>query len=279
MELYRLIRDLEELPKDKLLYDSICRPTWYQSEDGMAVLAGAPCPIQTVEQLLHSLKSLMLKDLPSQDNTFRRKIYDNTEVYYNTVKTSRNGLRFVAEEINSSTIKSWFNHSTDTTKVIVAIGGPSYMLSSDKVEVLVNKTYFRALGLAGKRNYLEELLTIRAFQYQDTDGNTQYFNKEYWGIKDVEPKQPDYTNHSKPMGDCGCGEPRPKPAPKPQPEAKILVTHNSGGFDFVEETDDEKAERERQALAAQEARNRRVETTTPVSSADVLPKVDISFTH
>lgn len=279
MELYRLIRDLEELPKDKLLYDSICRPTWYQSEDGMAVLAGAPCPIQTVEQLLHSLKSLMLKDLPSQDNTFRRKVYDNTEVYYNAVKTSRNGLRFVAEEINSSTIKSWFNHSTDTTKVIVAIGGPSYMLSSDKVEVLVNKTYFRALGLAGKRNYLEELLTIRAFQYQDTDGNTQYFNKEYWGIKDVEPKQPDYTNHSKPMGDCGCGEPRPKPAPKPQPEAKILVTHNSGGFDFVEETDDEKAERERQALAAQEARNRRVEATTPVSSADVLPKVDISFTH
>jgi hypothetical protein len=279
MELYRLIRDLEELPKDKLLYDSICRPTWYQSEDGMAVLAGAPCPIQTVEQLLHSLKSLMLKDLPSQDNTFRRKVYDNTEVYYNSVKTSRNGLRFVAEEINSSTIKSWFNHSTDTTKVIVAIGGPSYMLSSDKVEVLVNKTYFRALGLAGKRNYLEELLTIRAFQYQDTDGNTQYFNKEYWGIKDVEPKQPDYTNHSKPMGDCGCGEPRPKPAPKPQPEAKILVTHNSGGFDFVEETDDEKAERERQALAAQEARNRRVEATTPVSSADVLPKVDISFTH
>lgn len=279
MELYRLIRDLEELPKDKLLYDSICRPTWYQSEDGMAVLAGAPCPIQTVEQLLHSLKSLMLKDLPSQDNTFRRKVYDNTEVYYNSVKTSRNGLRFVAEEINSSTIKSWFNHSTDTTKVIVAIGGPSYMLSSDKVEVLVNKTYFRALGLAGKRNYLEELLTIRAFQYQDTDGNTQYFNKEYWGIKDVEPKQPDYTNHSKPMGDCGCGEPRPKPAPKPQPEAKILVTHNSGGFDFVEETDDEKAERERQALAAQEARNRRVEATTPVSSADVLPKVDISFTN
>ena len=279
MELYRLIRDLEELPKDKLLYDSICRPTWYQSEDGMAVLAGAPCPIQTVEQLLHSLKSLMMKDLPSQDNTFRRKVYDNTEVYYNSVKTSRNGLRFVAEEINSSTIKSWFDHSTDTTKVIVAIGGPSYMLSSDKVEVLVNKTYFRALGLAGKRNYLEELLTIRAFQYQDTDGNTQYFNKEYWGIKDVEPKQPDYTNHSKPMGDCGCGEPRPKPAPKPQPEAKILVTHNSGGFDFVEETDDEKAERERQALAAQEARNRRVEATTPVSSADVLPKVDISFTH
>lgn len=279
MELYRLIRDLEELPKDKLLYDSICRPTWYQSEDGMAVLAGAPCPIQTVEQLLHSLKSLMMKDLPSQDNTFRRKVYDNTEVYYNSVKTSRNGLRFVAEEINSSTIKSWFNHSTDTTKVIVAIGGPSYMLSSDKVEVLVNKTYFRALGLAGKRNYLEELLTIRAFQYQDTDGNTQYFNKEYWGIKDVEPKQPDYTNHSKPMDDCGCGEPRPKPAPKPQPEAKILVTHNSGGFDFVEETDDEKAERERQALAAQEARNRRVEATTPVSSADVLPKVDISFTH
>lgn len=279
MELYRLIRDLEELPKDKLLYDSICRPTWYQSEDGMAVLAGAPCPIQTVEQLLHSLKSLMMKDLPSQDNTFRRKVYDNTEVYYNSVKTSRNGLHFVAEEINSSTIKSWFNHSTDTTKVIVAIGGPSYMLSSDKVEVLVNKTYFRALGLAGKRNYLEELLTIRAFQYQDTDGNTQYFNKEYWGIKDVEPKQPDYTNHSKPMGDCGCGEPRPKPAPKPQPEAKILVTHNSGGFDFVEETDDEKAERERQALAAQEARNRRVEATTPVSSADVLPKVDISFTH
>ena len=279
MELYRLIRDLEELPKDKLLYDSICRPTWYQSEDGMAVLAGAPCPIQTVEQLLHSLKSLMMKDLPSQDNTFRRKVYDNTEVYYNSVKTSRNGLRFVAEEINSSTIKSWFNHSTDTTKVIVAIGGPSYMLSSDKVEVLVNKTYFRALGLAGKRNYLEELLTIRAFQYQDTDGNTQYFNKEYWGIKDVEPKQPDYTNHSKPMGDCGCGEPRPKPAPKPQPEAKILVTHNSGGFDFVEETDDEKAERERQALAAQEAHNRRVEATTPVSSADVLPKVDISFTH
>ena len=279
MELYRLIRDLEELPKDKLLYDSICRPTWYQSEDGMAVLAGAPCPIQTVEQLLHSLKSLMLKDLPSQDNTFRRKVYDNTEVYYNSVKTSRNGLRFVAEEINSSTIKSWFNHSTDTTKVMVAIGGPSYMLSSDKVEVLVNKTYFRALGLAGKRNYLEELLTIRAFQYQDADGNTQYFNKEYWGIKDVEPKQPDYTNHSKPMGDCGCGEPRPKPAPKPQPEAKILVTHNSGGFDYVEETDDEKAERERQALAALEERNRRVETTTPVSSADVLPKVDISFTH
>lgn len=279
MELYRLIRDLEELPKDKLLYDSICRPTWYQSEDGMAVLAGAPCPIQTVEQLLHSLKSLMMKDLPSQDNTFRRKVYDNTEVYYNTVKTSRNGLRFVAEEINSSTIKSWFNHSTDTTKVIVAIGGPSYMLSSDKVEVLVNKTYFRSLGLAGKRNYLEELLTIRAFQYQDADGNTQYFNKEYWGIKDAEPKQPNYTEHSKPMGECGCGEPRPKPAPKPQPEAKILVTHNSGGFDFVEETDDEKAERERQALAAQEARNRRVETTTPVSSAEVLPKVDISFTH
>lgn len=279
MELYRLIRDLEELPKDKLLYDSICRPTWYQSEDGIAVLAGAPCPIQTVEQLLHSLKSLMLKDLPSQDNTFRRKVYDNTEVYYNSVKTSRNGLRFVAEEINSSTIKSWFNHSTDTTKVMVAIGGPSYMLSSDKVEVLVNKTYFRALGLAGKRNYLEELLTIRAFQYQDADGNTQYFNKEYWGIKDVEPKQPDYTNHSKPMGECGCGEPRPKPAPKPQPEAKILVTHNSGGFDFVEETDDEKAERERQALAAQENRNRQVAANTPVSSAEVLPKIDISFTH
>ena len=279
MELYRLIRDLEELPKDKLLYDSICRPTWYQSEDGMAVLAGAPCPIQTVEQLLHSLKSLMLKDLPSQDNTFRRKVYDNTEVYYNSVKTSRNGLRFVAEEINSSTIKSWFNHSTDTTKVMVAIGGPSYMLSSDKVEVLVNKTYFRALGLAGKRNYLEELLTIRAFQYQDADGNTQYFNKEYWGIKDVEPKQPNYTEHSKPMGECGCGEPRPKPAPKPQPEAKILVTHNSGGFDFVEETDDEKAERERQALAAQENRNRQVAANTPVSSAEVLPKIDISFTH
>lgn len=279
MELYRLIRDLEELPKDKLLYDSICRPTWYQSEDGMAVLAGAPCPIQTVEQLLHSLKSLMLKDLPSQDNTFRRKVYDNTEVYYNSVKTSRNGLRFVAEEINSSTIKSWFNHSTDTTKVIVAIGGPSYMLSSDKVEVLVNKTYFRALGLAGKRNYLEELLTIRAFQYQDADGNTQYFNKEYWGIKDVAPQQPDYTNHSKPMGDCGCGEPRPKPTPKPQPEAKILVTHNSGGFDYVEETDDEKAERERQALAAQENRNRQVAANTPVSSAEVLPKIDITFTH
>lgn len=279
MELYRLIRDLEELPKDKLLYDSICRPTWYQSEDGMAVLAGAPCPIQTVEQLLHSLKSLMLKDLPSQDNTFRRKVYDNTEVYYNSVKTSRNGLRFVAEEINSSTIKSWFNHSTDTTKVMVAIGGPSYMLSSDKVEVLVNKTYFRALGLAGKRNYLEELLTIRAFQYQDADGNTQYFNKEYWGIKDVEPKQPDYKEHSKPMDGCGCGEPRPKPAPKPQPEAKILVTHNSGGFDFVEETDDEKAERERQALAAQENHNRQVANNTPVSSAEVLPKIDISFTH
>lgn len=279
MELYRLIRDLEELPKDKLLYDSICRPTWYQSEDGMAVLAGAPCPIQTVEQLLHSLKSLMLKDLPSQDNTFRRKVYDNTEVYYNSVKTSRNGLRFVAEEINSSTIKSWFNHSTDHTKVIVAIGGPSYMLSSDKVEVLVNKTYFRALGLAGKRNYLEELLTIRAFQYQDADGNTQYFNKEYWGIKDAEPKQPDYKEHSKPMDGCGCGEPRPKPAPKPQPEAKILVTHNSGGFDFVEETDDEKAERERQALAAQENRNRQVAATTPVSSAEVLPKIDIEFTH
>lgn len=279
MELYRLIRDLEELPKDKLLYDSICRPTWYQSEDGMAVLAGAPCPIQTVEQLLHSLKSLMLKDLPSQDNTFRRKVYDNTEVYYNSVKTSRNGLRFVAEEINSSTIKSWFNHSTDTTKVIVAIGGPSYILSSDKVEVLVNKTYFRALGLAGKRNYLEELLTIRAFQYQDADGNTQYFNKEYWGIKDVEPKQPDYKEHSKPMDGCGCGEPRPKPAPKPQPEAKILVTHNSGGFDYVEETDDEKAEHERQALAAQENRNRQVAANTPVSSAEVLPKIDIEFTH
>ena len=246
---------------------------------GMAVLAGAPCPIQTVEQLLHSLKSLMLKDLPSQDNTFRRKVYDNTEVYYNSVKTSRNGLRFVAEEINSSTIKSWFNHSTDTTKVIVAIGGPSYMLSSDKVEVLVNKTYFRALGLAGKRNYLEELLTIRAFQYQDADGNTQYFNKEYWGIKDAEPKQPDYKEHSKPMDGCGCGEPRPKPAPKPQPEAKILVTHNSGGFDFVEETDDEKAERERQALSAQENRNRQVANNTPVSSAEVLPKIDISFTH
>lgn len=279
MELYRLIRDLEELPKDKLLYDSICRPTWYQSEDGMAVLAGAPCPIQTVEQLLHSLKSLMMKDLPSQDNTFRRKVYDNTEVYYNSVKTSRNGLRFVAEEINSSTIKSWFNHSTDTTKVMVAIGGPSYMLSSDKVEVLVNKTYFRGLGLAGKRNYLEELLTIRAFQYQDADGNTQYFNKEYWGIKDAEPKQPNYTEHSKPMGECGCGEPRPKPAPKPQPEAKILVTHNSGGFDFVEETDDEKAERERQALAAQENRNRQVVANTPVSSVEVLPKIDIEFTH
>ena len=278
MELYRLIRDLEELPKDKLLYDSICRPTWYQSEDGMAVLAGSPCPIQTVEQLLHSLKSLMLKDLPSQDNTFRRKVYDNTEVYYNTVKTSRNGLRFVAEEINSSTIKSWFNHSTDTAKVMVAIGGPSYMLSSDKVEVLVNKTYFRALGITGKRNYLEELLTIRAFQYQDADGNTQYFNKEYWGIKDAEPKRPDYSEHYKSDSSCGCGEPHPKPAPKPQPEARILVTHNSGGFDFVEETDDEHNEPNHLASDTHENHNGQP-ATTPISSEDTLPKIDIEFTH
>ena len=252
MELYRLIRDLEELPKDKLLYDSICRPTWYQSEDGMAVLAGSPCPIQTVEQLLHSLKSLMLKDLPSQDNTFRRKVYDNTEVYYNTVKTSRNGLRFVAEEINSSTIKSWFNHSTDTAKVMVAIGG--------------------------KRNYLEELLTIRAFQYQDADGNTQYFNKEYWGIKDAEPKRPDYSEHYKSDSSCGCGEPHPKPAPKPQPEARILVTHNSGGFDFVEETDDEHNEPNHLASDTHENHNGQP-ATTPISSEDTLPKIDIEFTH
>lgn len=270
MELYRLIRDLEELPKDKLLYDSICRPTWYQSEDGMAVLAGAPCPIQTVEQLLHSLKSLMLKDLPSQDNTFRRKVYDNTEVYYNSVKNSANGSRFVAEEINSSTIKSWFNHSTDHVKVVVAIGGPSYMLSSDKVEVLVNKSYFKALGLKGKGNYLEELLAIRAFQYQTEDGETVYFNKEYWGIKDSIVEEPNYGNHSKPMDGCGCGAPRPKPQPAPKPEPTLVVSRNSGGFDQAEEIDD--PNQPGRVITP-------VVKPTPTSSIDTLPNLDISFSR
>lgn len=235
MELYRLIRDLEELPKDKLLYDSICRPSWYMSEDGMAVLAGSPCPVQTVDQLLHTLKSLLLKDAPSQDNSFRRKVYDNTEVYYNTVKATRSGFRFVAEEINSSTIKSWQNYSTDTAMVTVAVGGPSYTVSSDKVQILVNKSYFMSLGLNGKRNYLQELLSVRAFQYQDNDGNIQYFNKEYWGFKEQEPKQvecrptkPAHSHHH-----CCCNAEEPK-----EEQSPLIITHNSGGFDFVEEVDD-----------------------------------------
>lgn len=56
MNLRMLIEELSSMPKDKLLYDSINQPTWHMSQTGEVVLAGSPCPIQTVEQLLHKLK-------------------------------------------------------------------------------------------------------------------------------------------------------------------------------------------------------------------------------
>ena len=57
MNLRMLIEELSSMPKDKLLYDSINQPTWHMSQTGEVVLAGSPCPIQTVEQLLHKLKT------------------------------------------------------------------------------------------------------------------------------------------------------------------------------------------------------------------------------
>lgn len=181
MNIGQLIEELEKLPKDKLLYDSINQPNWYTGPGNSVVLAGSPCPIQTVEHLLHKLKLIMKRDYPSQDLSFRRVIYDDTEIYFMTAKEDRGLYQLMAESITSSTLKNWQMHSTDSMMVDVAIGGPSYLMSSDKVKILVNKSYYNALGITGKRLYLEELLSVHAFSWQDTrTGEIQYMNKTYW---------------------------------------------------------------------------------------------------
>ena len=51
MNIGQLQAALAKLPKDKLLYNSINIPTWHTASRGEIVLAGSPCPIQTVEHL------------------------------------------------------------------------------------------------------------------------------------------------------------------------------------------------------------------------------------
>lgn len=180
MNIRTLIEELEKLPKDKLLYDSINLPTWHLGVTGQVVLSGSPCPIQTVEQLLHKLKLIQKRDLPSQDNTFRRTVYEDTEVYTNTAKEHNGLYKLSTEIITSQTLKLWQMFSTDHMVVDVAIGGPSYVLSSDKVKILVHKHYYNVLGINGKRLYLEELLNVHSFVWQDEKGQIHYMNKNYW---------------------------------------------------------------------------------------------------
>ena len=188
MNISQVIKELEKLPKDTLLYDSINLPSWHIGIDGKSVLAGSPCPIQTVSHLLHKLKLVQKRDLPSRDNSFRRHVYEDTELYSNIVIEDTT-KRLVAEMITHATIKNWLNRSIDHMEVLVAIGGPSYLLQSDKVKVLVNKPYYHFLGINGKRLYLEELLSVHAFTWQEEDGNVQWFNQAYWSNTDCRGRE------------------------------------------------------------------------------------------
>lgn len=205
MNINNLIETLSKMPKDTLLYDSICQPTWHIGPTGEIVLAGSPCPVQTVERLLHTLKMIQLRDLPSRDSTFKRHIYEDTEVWMNTVSRKDGPPRLVTEIITSATVKSWQVFSNDHMIVDVAIGGPSYLLSADKVKVLVNKPYYQFLGVNGKRLYLQELLSVHAFNWQGEDGHVEWFNKRYW----------DNTN-------CDC-----------TPDKKLDIHNNTAGFSSV----------------------------------------------
>lgn len=181
MNIASLISELEKLPQDKTLYNSINMPTWHIAGNGQVVLAGSPCPIQTVEHLLHKLKLIQLKDLPSQDNRFRRHVYEDTEVYANVASRKDGEIYYLsAEPVTSSMLKLWQVYSHDNVAVDVALGGPSYLLSTDNVKILANKPYYNTLGINGKRLYLEELLSVHAFTWQDDQGEIKYMNKAYW---------------------------------------------------------------------------------------------------
>lgn len=207
MNLRMLIEELSSMPKDKLLYDSINQPTWHMSQTGEVVLAGSPCPIQTVEQLLHKLKLIQKRDLPSQDFSFKRAVHEDIEIYTISAKPVNGVNKLRTELITSSTVKLWQMFSTDHMLVDVAVGGPSYLMSSDKVKILVNKPYYQILGLNGKRTYLEELLSVHSFSWQDEKGQIQFFNKSYW----------DNSSH-----DCHCDD------------APVLdINNNAGGFNTI----------------------------------------------
>lgn len=205
MNIGQLQAALAKLPKDKLLYNSINIPTWHTASRGEIVLAGSPCPIQTVEHLQYRLKILLQRDYPSQDTTFRRQIDTSVELYQSGVREINGIDRLYAYPINEVTLLLWQQQTNDFMAVPVAIGGPSYILSSDQVKVLVNKPYFNVLGVNGKRHYLEELLAVHGFQYQNQDGEIIFVNKQYFD-----------------MARCGCDD-----------EPVLNIANNIGGFDDV----------------------------------------------
>lgn len=188
------------------MYDSLNQPNWYIDREGRVVLSGAPCPIQTVGHLLYKLKLIMKQDLPSQDLTFKRVVHENTDVYMTTAVDNNGLYKLSIEPITHSMIKSWQNHSTDHMTVDVVIGGPSYILTSDKVRVLVNKPYYNALGVNGKRKYLDELLTVHGFMWQDKNGQIQHVNKQAFDNL------------------CSCDDDKPT----------LQINNNVGGFDNVD---------------------------------------------
>lgn len=181
MNIQQLIDELRNHPKDKLLYNALNVPSWHIGSNGEIVLAGTPCPIQTVEQLIHKLKIVQRMDFASMDTTFRRAVYGDTEIYAVYAKEDRNGTRLAITEVNETLVRLWFVFANDHYPVDVALGGPSYVLSNDKVKVLVNKPYYDLLSVNSKRHYLTELLGVHAFSWQDTrTGEQKWMNKEYW---------------------------------------------------------------------------------------------------
>ena len=180
MNIQTLIDTLMEMPEDTMLYDGICTPEWYLNDKNDIVLAGVPCPKQTVKQLVSQLKALLFQDYPSEDISFRRRIDETNEIHQVTVIEVKGLPTLTVEPITTQTVRSWRNYSNDHMAVNVAMGTPSYILSSDKVTVLVNKTYYRYLGPNGKRKYLRDLLYVRSFTWQTDMGDQRWFNEKEW---------------------------------------------------------------------------------------------------
>lgn len=169
-----------EMPEDTMLYDAICTPEWYLNDKNDIVLAGVPCPKQTAKQLVTQLKALLFQDYPSEDISFRRRIDETNEIHQVTVIEVKGLPTLAVEPITAQVVRSWRNYSNDHMVVNVAFGTPSYILSSDKMTVLVNKTYYKYLGPNGKRKYLRDLLYVRSFTWQTDTGEQRWVNEKEW---------------------------------------------------------------------------------------------------
>ena len=180
MNIKQVLDVLKSLPEETLLYNSGTIPTWIQGSHSTIALGMEPVPVQTVGKMIDNLQSVLNYDLPSQDIKFRRKAYEDLNLYITTVKNVNGNNIISTDLVTNATIELWKMYQNDHQMIDVALGHPSYILGNNKIKLLVNNPYFLALGPRGQREYINALINTISFRYINEDGEEIIYNKDYW---------------------------------------------------------------------------------------------------